>query len=128
MADGHGQQSLHFNMDVTNQGIMTDMGDQKQPSGRQSVGFQVEKDGSLIGNGMLKYRDLSEVVVIGEGIINMTFQKGDLQEVTLKVKAENSQQRDILLNNLKQYAHSDNVKESTWIHDYDATCKSSIAN
>jgi len=112
-------------MDATNQGIMTDMNEAKS-GGRQSVGFQVSD--TLIADGMLKYKQLTEVVVVGEGVINMTFQKGDLESVTLKCKAANSVERDILLENLKKYAADTNKQESTWIHDYDPKCTASIAN
>lgn len=129
MADGHGQESVHFNMDVTNQGIITSGGDADaaKPGGRQSVGFSVTKDGALLGD-VLKYRDLSEVCVVGEGVIHMKFQKNDVQEVILKVKTEGKAQRQILLDNLEKHAHDDNVKQSTWIHNYDPTCFSSIQN
>merc|ERR1712190_206623 len=127
MADGHGRQSMQFNMDVTDAGIMTDFGE--VPAGRrQSIGFQAAKDGALLGDGMLLYKELTEVVVVGEGMIHMTFQKKNLSSITLKVKCENAVERGILLENLEKHAHDDNVRQSTWIHKYDATCKQSIEN
>lgn len=127
MADGHGHQGMQMNMDVMDAGIMTDFGEVPK-GGRQSVGFQVAKDGALLGDGMLMYKELTEVVVVGEGMIHMTFQKSDLTSITLKVKCENAVERGLLLENLEKHAHDDNVTQSTWIHKYDATCKSSIDN
>merc|ERR1711924_396479 len=69
---------------------------------------------------------MGEVVVVGEGVLLMTFNKGALGEVTFKCKAENSEQRDILLDNLKKNALSDRIQASTWIHKYDGTVVNSI--
>jgi len=121
MADGHGHQADHVKMEATPIGILAPELDHEAEAGKRgSVGFE------LMGDQMLLYKDLSEVVVVGEGVLLMSFNKGTLGEVTFKCKASSGEQRDILLENLKQHARSDKVKESTWIHDYDATCMNSI--
>merc|ERR1719387_969874 len=58
----------------------------------------------------------------------MTFSKGLLGEVSFKCKANNAQQRDLLLQNLKDNAKSDKIAASTWIHGYDPSPSGSIEN
>jgi Ca2+/Na+ antiporter len=124
MADGHGhdtQEGVH--MEATEFGIVApEMQEEQQPGQRGSVGF------TLMNDQTLKYADLSEVLVVGEGVLIMTFNKGLLGEVSFKCKADNSQQRDLLLQNLKDNAQSNKIAASTWIHKYDPSPSGSIEN
>jgi len=134
MADGHAQSSQHVKLDVTEQGIMTDMGDGEAAAGkRQSVGFNVGGAGLMEAGGMLKYSELEEVTVsgaaAGEGVIILKFHRSLLEEVTIKVKTKNGDQRQAILEDLKKHAPCDNSQnKSTWIHNYDPTCKNSFAH
>lgn len=66
---------------------------------------------------MLYYKDLSEVVVKGEGVIDLVFAKNS---ITLEVTCKGgSPDRDKLLEHLRDYS----LDGKTWLHNYDATPK-----
>jgi Ca2+/Na+ antiporter len=117
MADGHGGGKGHFDFDpAAGDGfVATDLAPEvseaAKAAGRNSVGFGAE---GLLGGAMLYYKDLSEVSVKGEGVVDMIFEsKGVTLEVTCK---GGSVDRDKLLENLKQYSLQG--KNKTWIHNY----------
>lgn len=123
MADGHGHTAEHAHVEATEFGIMAPEWQGEAEQGKRgSVGFQLMDDQTLL------YKDLSEVVVVGEGVLHMTFSKGTLGEITFKCKANNSGDRDKLLKNLQDNARSDKITASTWIHGYDGTWRNSIAS
>eukprot|EP00403_Amphidinium_massartii_P032762 CAMPEP_0178434254 /NCGR_PEP_ID=MMETSP0689_2-20121128/33329_1 /TAXON_ID=160604 /ORGANISM="Amphidinium massartii, Strain CS-259" /LENGTH=538 /DNA_ID=CAMNT_0020056313 /DNA_START=20 /DNA_END=1636 /DNA_ORIENTATION=+ len=123
MADGHGRKKTQYGLDAEDVGIIAEPVEEKKRDGgkpeRASVGFAVDKEGALMGAVMM-YKDLSEVVVVGEGVIELTFQKSMFEKVSLKVKAESGVKRDELLESLRIHSNR------TWIHNYDPTCKAAI--
>jgi hypothetical protein len=88
---------------------------------RTSVGFAVGDNNALLGGGLMMYKDLKEVTVQGEGLIEMHFQKSQIEGVTLQVTCTSSAARDELLENLKE-----NSLGRTWVHAYDPTPVSSF--
>mmetsp|Transcript_69703 Transcript_69703/g.130099 ORF Transcript_69703/g.130099 Transcript_69703/m.130099 type:complete len:538 (-) Transcript_69703:119-1732(-) len=125
MADGHGRRKTQYGLDAEDVGIIAEPVDEKarddKKATRASVGFAVDKEGALMGAVMM-YKDLREVVVVGEGVVELTFQKNFYEKVTLKVKAESGAKRDELLENLRVHSNR------TWIHSYDPSCVSAVEN
>mmetsp|Transcript_10832 Transcript_10832/g.24537 ORF Transcript_10832/g.24537 Transcript_10832/m.24537 type:complete len:537 (-) Transcript_10832:112-1722(-) len=126
MADGHGRRKTQYGLDAEDIGIIAEPAEAPREekggkASRASVGFAVDKEGALMGAVMM-YKDLREVVVVGEGVVELTFQKNFYEKVTLKVKAESGQKRDELLENLRVHSNR------TWIHSYDPTCMSAVDN
>jgi len=122
MADGHNAgASTKWAFDATEQGIYAESLEDEQPQGtkknaRASIGFQFNTPDAMLGP-ILKYQDLKEVVVMGEGVIELEFYS-TLQHVTLRVKASDDQQREELLKNIENYSLG-----RPWVHGYDATIK-----
>lgn len=121
MADGHhAGVSSKFAFDATAQGIIAeslDPVDQEasgKKGGRASVGFQFGSPDAMLGP-MMKYKDLKEVIVMGEGAIRLEFYH-NLQHVTLLVKGKNGEERDELLKNIETHSLG-----RPWVHGYDAT-------
>jgi len=93
---------------------------------RGSVGFAV--DDSMLGGGgnFLRYEDLDEVAVMGEGVLALTFAKNAMEKTTLRVKVTGgAKKREELLDNLKENSLQDG---RTWIHKYDPTPVQAIAS
>mmetsp|Transcript_56628 Transcript_56628/g.157764 ORF Transcript_56628/g.157764 Transcript_56628/m.157764 type:complete len:534 (+) Transcript_56628:80-1681(+) len=122
MADGHGHNVEEMDMQPTENGILAETRESEVGNGRGSVGFAVAGDGGLLGGGgMMMYKDLKEVLVMGEGVIELKFQRSLFESVTLKVKTiGGGADRDMLLANLEKYSGC------TYIHNYDPTVCSSI--
>eukprot|EP00930_Biecheleria_cincta_P053283 TRINITY_DN3870_c0_g1_i2.p1 TRINITY_DN3870_c0_g1~~TRINITY_DN3870_c0_g1_i2.p1 ORF type:complete len:397 (-),score=69.06 TRINITY_DN3870_c0_g1_i2:69-1259(-) len=126
MADGHARTSVAMHMDAQNVGIMAvaDEGPATKPKKgtRTSVGFAVG-DG-LLGDNFLRYKDLDEVAVMGEGVLELTFTKGLFEKVTLKVKVTGgAAERDLLLKHLEENSLAEG---NTWYHKYDPTPKAAV--
>lgn len=118
MADAHKDQQ-QWNVDPTAHGIYAEPqqipAEQKESKGaRQSIGFQFDVKDSMLG-AVLKYKDLQEVVLMEMGVINLEFYH-NLQHITLRLTVEDPDQRDQLLNNIKEYSLG-----RPWVHGYDAT-------
>merc|ERR1712176_266440 len=109
-------------MDATDRGIFAVEKEEPAKPGasanrRASVGFAVSGGDSMLGGGFMRYKYLKEVVVKGEGTIELNFQKSTFEAVTLQVKCQTSAERDDLLQKL-----TDNALEGkAWIHKYDPT-------
>jgi len=58
---------------------------------------------------------------MSEGVLELTFQRNFYESVTLRVTAGDAEQRDKLLDLIKEHSLG-----GPWIHKYDATVKSSI--
>jgi Ca2+/Na+ antiporter len=118
MADGRGAgQSANWSLDATAHGIYastTEPAAGKNTGSRGSIGFQFQNPDSMLG-AVLKYKDLTEVVVMDMGTINLEFNH-KLKHVTLKVTCQDSESRDALLASIEQYS-----LKRPWIHGYDAT-------
>lgn len=67
------------------------------------------------GEDFLEYDALREVITMEKGIIELEFRPDESKHVALRIKCENSVQRDELLASIK--GHWDKA----WIHKYDAT-------
>ncbi|CAL1153819.1 unnamed protein product [Cladocopium goreaui] len=118
MADAHKDQQ-QWNVDPTAHGIYAEPqqipAEQKESKGaRQSIGFQFDVKDSMLG-AVLKYKDLQEVVLMEMGVMNLEFYH-NLQHITLRLTVEDPDQRDQLLNNIKEYSLG-----RPWVHGYDAT-------
>merc|ERR1712232_1181722 len=83
-----------------------------KPNQRGSVGFQYEGQ-------ILRYQDLKEVTVRGEGVMELDFCKG-MQHSTLKLKCNTSAERDELLENIKKFS------AKTYVCGYDPTILSTF--
>jgi hypothetical protein len=95
--------------------------DKVEPNARGSVGFQFADSASMLGE-VLRYKDLSEVVVIGEGVIQLEFCKG-FSRTTLQMVCPDANTRDDLLKKIEKYSYG-----KPWIHGYDATVASAFKN
>jgi len=59
----------------------------------------------------------------------LKFHRSFAEEVTIKIKTKDGEQRQTILDDLKQHAPCDESQnKSTWIHNYDPTCKNSFAH
>lgn len=112
LADGRNAgETSKGNLEVTEHGIKTDI-EERSPKGGSPRGVI---NGLADKDNFLHYEDLHEVVVMDEGVICLNFYH-KMQNVSLKVKVEDSEKRAQLLKNLELFA-----LRHTWIHDYDAT-------
>jgi len=118
-------QSEKLTLDPTEAGIFSVASEadrQKPKNKRGSVGFQFAgKPGALTDGTPLLYKDLAEVAVMSEGVLELTFQRNFYESVTLRVTAGDAEQRDKLLDLIKEHSLG-----GPWIHKYNATVKSSI--
>lgn len=121
MADGRRSSAAQaMTMDATGAGIhAAAAGAPPMPSAhpkhkRASVGFQYTGGDAMMGP-MLKYSDLSEVLIMSEGIIHLIFRHG-LEKVTLAVSCKTTEERDQLLRNIEEYSLG-----RSWTHVYDPT-------
>lgn len=120
MADGHKEDASAFVMDVSETGIFANATDPAPIVGatksqkRGSVGFQFADADSPMA-GMLKYKDLKEVVLQESGVIELEFRSNVFSHVTLRVTCASSDDRDTLLKNIQSYS------KGSYIHGYDAT-------
>jgi len=123
MADAHGGgEGTALEMEATSAGVYAVAKEGPAKTGtRASVGFSVGDGNSLLGGGLMMYKDLKEVTVQGEGLIEMHFQRSSIEAVTLQVTCASSADRDQLLENLKE-----NSLGRTWVHAYDPTPVSSF--
>mmetsp|Transcript_71941 Transcript_71941/g.166548 ORF Transcript_71941/g.166548 Transcript_71941/m.166548 type:complete len:547 (+) Transcript_71941:87-1727(+) len=126
MADGHkAGGSSRWVLEPTSNGIHAESLDEPPApvagtsslGKRTSIGFQFNQPHAMLGP-ILKYKDLKEVVIMSEGVIELEFYHA-LQHVTLKVTVADKEQRDVLLTNIKEQGHS-------WEHRYDATVKGAL--
>jgi len=128
MADGHARNSVNMHMDAQNAGIIATADEEtvakpNKKGTRESVGFAVG-EGALMGNNFLKYKDLDEVAIMGEGLLEMTFTRSVFEKVTLKVKVTGgAKDREALLKNIEENSLSEG---QTWYHKYDPTPKAAI--
>lgn len=120
MADGRAPRKSMWTLDATQQGIYAETVDEPQQQERTglkkraSIGFQFDQPHAMLGT-VLKYKDLKEVVVMSEGVIELEFSHA-LQRVTLRIKAPDDDQRDELLKNIEECSLG-----RSWVHGYDAT-------
>jgi len=82
---------------------------------RPSFGPQLEdmQDG-VQGGPSLQYKDLKEVVVLSEGVIELEFCPHAWEHVTLRLKCETSAKRDELLAKIREHSLG-----RPWEHEYD---------
>eukprot|EP00928_Gymnodinium_smaydae_P100548 TRINITY_DN988_c0_g2_i2.p1 TRINITY_DN988_c0_g2~~TRINITY_DN988_c0_g2_i2.p1 ORF type:complete len:556 (+),score=100.78 TRINITY_DN988_c0_g2_i2:67-1668(+) len=114
MADGKMQPAETWDMAPTDHGIYAKPNDQSaKPNARGSIGLQLGGDGML--GPVLRYEDLKEVSVMGEGVINLDFRRG-FQHLTLRCTVTPKTQRDELLKRINQFS-------TPWVHSYDPTVK-----
>jgi len=122
MTDGKQHASHTFEVASTAQGIHANPTGAVKPSSRGSLGFQfLTPQDAMLGE-CIRYKDLTEVTVMGEGVIELDFQSG-LQQVTLKITCSTTAERDQLLENIKEYSLG-----RTFIHGYDPTIASTFAH
>jgi Ca2+/Na+ antiporter len=121
MADGRKGGSASWDIDPTEHGIYAkDPNEEKaEPNARGSIGFQFAEADSMLGP-ILKYKDLTEVVVIGEGVIQLEFRKG-FTRITLQLVCPDANSRDDLLKKIEKFSYG-----KPYIHGYDATVASAF--
>eukprot|EP00929_Paragymnodinium_shiwhaense_P039484 TRINITY_DN2071_c0_g1_i3.p1 TRINITY_DN2071_c0_g1~~TRINITY_DN2071_c0_g1_i3.p1 ORF type:complete len:562 (+),score=174.78 TRINITY_DN2071_c0_g1_i3:61-1746(+) len=91
-----------------------------KPSTAATVGFQfLTPQDAMLGD-MLRYKDLKEVTVQGEGVIELLFQH-NVKSVTLKLTCKTAAERDELLESIKSRSLG-----RTHIHGYDPTIASTF--
>jgi len=125
MTDGKRNTSQKFDVQSTEQGIVAQP--TKDPEAlaearhaRGSLGFQfLTPQDAMLGD-FIRYKDLKEVTVQGEGVIELDFQH-NVQAVTLKITCSTANERDQLLENIKRYSLG-----RTFIHGYDPTIASTF--
>ncbi|CAK0885678.1 unnamed protein product, partial [Prorocentrum cordatum] len=91
-------------------------------SRRPSLGPQLEdvQDAVLAGPRLL-YKDLKEVVVRSEGVMDLEFWPHVWEHVTLRVRCGTSVERDELLAKVREYSLG-----KPWEHEYDASVHSAF--
>eukprot|EP00930_Biecheleria_cincta_P058988 TRINITY_DN44761_c0_g1_i1.p1 TRINITY_DN44761_c0_g1~~TRINITY_DN44761_c0_g1_i1.p1 ORF type:complete len:604 (-),score=97.73 TRINITY_DN44761_c0_g1_i1:163-1974(-) len=90
-----------------------------------SEDLQLESECGTFWGPSLRYRHLKEVVVMGQGVIELEFEKGFmagflLEHITLKLTAATSTDRDHLLQHIEKHTLG-----RAWVHGYDASVKGS---
>jgi Ca2+/Na+ antiporter len=123
-----GRSHMRRRMSATNfdqdGGIDYAAGSEKKPkiSRRGTVGPQFnEMSQSLLGGRTLLYKDLREVVVLGEGVLNLEFCPHVWEHVSLRLKCETSDARDRLLDMIAEHSLG-----KPWVHGYDASPVSAV--
>jgi len=131
IVDGHKQAHVvgtYVDSTANNSGTKTGGGLNSQVDvfDRQiSEDLQLESEcGTLLGPS-ISYRHLKEVVVMGQGVIELEFEKGFmagflLEHITLKLTVATSADRDNLLQQIEKHTLG-----RAWVHGYDATVKGS---
>jgi hypothetical protein len=92
------------------------------PNQRGTIGIQLgkKKEGGLVEtDNILLYDYLSECKIMGEGIMNLEFNKG-LYHTTLRVKCANSNDRDNLIKLIEEH------DKKMWVHTYDPTVMGAV--
>jgi K+-dependent Na+/Ca+ exchanger-like protein len=124
MADGRKSVANNWDMQPTEHGIYAesqqDLSNVK-PNERGSLGFQFLKPNAMLGP-ILPYQDLTEVVVMGEGVIHLEF-KSRVRRVTMKCTCESAAARDELLKLIEVHSLG-----SPWVHGYDSSVMSAFAH
>jgi len=88
-------------------------------SRRHSNGPQLgDLEQGLLRGHTLLYKDLQEVVVLSEGIMELEFRPHMMQHVTLRLKCATSAERHDLLEKIK-----DHSLKRLWVHKYDPTVR-----
>eukprot|EP00747_Dinoflagellata_sp_TGD_P183916 gnl/TRDRNA2_/TRDRNA2_39140_c0_seq1.p1 gnl/TRDRNA2_/TRDRNA2_39140_c0~~gnl/TRDRNA2_/TRDRNA2_39140_c0_seq1.p1 ORF type:complete len:584 (-),score=123.61 gnl/TRDRNA2_/TRDRNA2_39140_c0_seq1:122-1873(-) len=141
MADAHREESDTYEMNPTAAGIYSKpAGEFKKMSSsaklkrrmssdgagpaRKSMGITFKgKEDPLLGANMLAYKDLKEVSVLAEGVIQLEFSHNAFHHITLKMTVATSDQRDELLKMIEQYSLG-----KPWIHKYDPTVFGAIGH
>eukprot|EP00929_Paragymnodinium_shiwhaense_P032772 TRINITY_DN1811_c0_g2_i1.p1 TRINITY_DN1811_c0_g2~~TRINITY_DN1811_c0_g2_i1.p1 ORF type:complete len:597 (+),score=125.48 TRINITY_DN1811_c0_g2_i1:129-1793(+) len=125
MADGKTRNSKQYDVEPTEQGIYAQPHQSAAPNTtgtRASVGFQfLTKKDAMLGP-LLKYQDLKEVTVQGEGVLELEFRSG-FNHVTLKLTCKTAADRDELLARIKDYSLG-----RAHVHGYDATICSTFSH
>jgi Ca2+/Na+ antiporter len=97
----------------------------KAPSARRQSLF-VQVDETLVEGGeRLKYENLREVRVAGEGVMYMDFRASAFSTITIKVTTETNKQRIALMDLIKKNS-GDRTAGVLWVETYDASVKGAI--
>jgi len=131
IVDGHKQAHVvgtYLDAAATNAGTKTggDLNSQGDAFDRQiSEDLQLSSECGTLEGPSISYRHLKEVVVMGQGVIELEFEKGFmagflLEHITLKLTAATSSDRDHLLAQIEKHSLG-----RAWVHGYDATVKGS---
>merc|ERR1712232_1428646 len=117
---GKKSNSKQYEVQSTEQGIYAQPPVDPEANPRGSLGFQfLSSQDALLGE-CIRYEDLKEVTVQGEGLIELSF-RSNLKWITLKITCNTAQERDELLANIERYS-----LKKPFIHGYDPTITSAF--
>jgi len=119
MADTRTRQSITGNVDL---GMAVTVGDAPRPDTyeRGSIGVQLDQNNEHLTK-IVQYKFLTEVAILGEGVIQLKFEPSSFYSVSLHVTTRNPQCREELVEKIKAKSYRKPI-----IYTYDPTAWGAI--